>query len=32
VLDWRMVVGGLLTLSGVAVIVAREGKVAAAAT
>ena len=31
-LDWRMTLGGLMTLSGVAVIVAREGKVAAAAT
>ncbi|MGH8252118.1 MAG: DMT family transporter [Steroidobacteraceae bacterium] len=31
-LDWRMVVGGLTTLSGVVVIVAREGKPAAAAT
>ena len=31
-LDWRMTVGGLMTLSGVAVIVAREGKVAAAVT
>lgn len=31
VLDWRMVVGGLMTLSGVAVIIAREGKAAAAA-
>ena len=31
-LDWRMTIGGLMTLSGVAVIVAREGKVAAAAT
>jgi O-acetylserine/cysteine efflux transporter len=30
-LDWRMVVGGLMTLSGVAVIVAREGKAAATA-
>lgn len=30
-LDWRMAVGGLMTLSGVAVIVAREGKAAAAA-
>lgn len=28
VLDWRMVVGGVLTLSGVAVIVMREGKAA----
>lgn len=28
-LDWRMVLGGLMTLSGVAVIVAREGKAAA---
>jgi len=28
VLDWRMIVGGLMTLSGVAVIVAREGKIA----
>jgi O-acetylserine/cysteine efflux transporter len=30
-LDWRMVVGGLMTLSGVAVIVTREGKAAATA-
>lgn len=30
VLDWRMGVGGLMTLSGVAVIIAREGKSAAA--
>lgn len=28
VLDWRMVVGGVMTLSGVAVIVMREGKAA----
>jgi O-acetylserine/cysteine efflux transporter len=28
-LDWRMVLGGLMTLSGVAVIVTREGKAAA---
>lgn len=28
VLDWRMIVGGLMTLTGVAVIVAREGKIA----
>ena len=32
VLDWRMAVGGLMTLAGVAVIVAREGRVTAAAT
>jgi O-acetylserine/cysteine efflux transporter len=31
-LDWRMVAGGLMTLSGVVVIVAREGKAAAPAT
>lgn len=31
VLDWRMTVGGLMTLSGVAVIVSREGKAAATA-
>ena len=31
-LDWRMVLGGLMTLSGVAVIVTREGKAAAAAS
>ncbi|HEY7740996.1 MAG TPA: DMT family transporter [Steroidobacteraceae bacterium] len=30
-LDWRMIVGGLMTLSGVAVIVTREGKAAATA-
>ncbi len=30
-LDWRMAVGGLMTLSGVAVIVVREGKTAVAA-
>lgn len=30
-LDWRMVIGGLMTLSGVAVIVTREGKAAATA-
>lgn len=30
-LDWRMVMGGLMTLSGVAVIVTREGKAAATA-
>jgi O-acetylserine/cysteine efflux transporter len=30
VLDWRMAVGGLMTLSGVAVIVVREGKTAVA--
>ncbi len=28
VLDWRMVIGGVMTLSGVAVIVMREGKAA----
>lgn len=32
VLDWRMTLGGLMTLSGVAVIVTREGKVAAQAS
>lgn len=31
-LDWRMTLGGLMTLSGVAVIVAREGKAAATTT
>lgn len=30
-LDWRMVLGGITTLSGVAVIVAREGKATATA-
>lgn len=30
-IDWRLVVGGLMTLSGVAVIVAREGKAPPAA-
>lgn len=30
-LDWRMVLGGLMTISGVAVIIAREGKAAATA-
>lgn len=29
-LDWRMVLGGLMTLSGVAVIIIREGKAVAA--
>jgi O-acetylserine/cysteine efflux transporter len=32
VLDWRMIVGGLLTLSGITVIVARERKAAATGT
>ncbi len=32
ILDWRMIVGGLMTLSGIAVIVTREGKVAPAAS
>jgi O-acetylserine/cysteine efflux transporter len=32
VLDWRMIVGGLLTLSGITVIVARERKAAAIGT
>jgi O-acetylserine/cysteine efflux transporter len=32
VLDWRMIVGGLLTLSGVTVIVTRERKAAATGT
>lgn len=32
VLDWRMIVGGLMTLAGVAVIVVREGKAAIAST
>ena len=32
VLDWRMIVGGLLTLSGITVIVARERKTAATGT
>ncbi len=31
-LDWRMVAGGLMTLSGVAVIVSREGRPAATAS
>ncbi len=31
-LDWRMVAGGLMTLSGVAVIVTREGRPAATAS
>jgi hypothetical protein len=32
VLDWRMIVGGVMTLTGVAVIIAREGKIAGPAT
>jgi len=32
VLDWRMIAGGLMTLSGVAVIVTREGRPAPAAS
>ena len=32
VLDWRMIIGGVMTLTGVAVIIAREGKIAGATT
>jgi O-acetylserine/cysteine efflux transporter len=32
ILDWRMIVGGLLTLSGITVIIVRERKTAAAGT
>ena len=32
VLDWRMIVGGVMTLTGVAVIIAREGKIAGTTT